>query len=292
MSSRRTGRSTRPPRHGRAASSGSVGGSVFVPTNAATVSAREARAACSASRAPGVVPRPRRTRGARRSRSSARSRAFASRRAHAASLRQISASERFSASSRTANARSTRSVCSGKSRSTTLLARGRERDGRRRGGRARGGGGRRGRGASSVADDLGRVGLRGLQPPAQRAQLELAAGGREDTRTEKPDALRPSRSRSADSRRRTLASARSSDSSARWASGSPGTSIIVAARSSRSAADAMSAGSQLLHGAQRAAGSAGVAPVERRRRCARARRAACAARRSTVLAPVSGSAPR
>src|SRR6185503_20791845 len=48
-------------------------------------------------------------------------------------------------------------------------------------------------------------------------------------RTEKPDALRPSLSRSAESRRRTLASARNSDSRARWASGSPGTSIIVAA---------------------------------------------------------------
>ena len=39
--------------------------------------------------------------------------------ASVASLRQISASERFSASSRTAKARWTRSVCSGKSRSTS-----------------------------------------------------------------------------------------------------------------------------------------------------------------------------
>ena len=53
------------------------------------------------------------------------------------------------------------------------------------------------------------------------------------TSTKKPVGERPSRSRSSARRRRTFASARSSDSSARWASGSPGTSCIAPGSSRR-----------------------------------------------------------
>ena len=77
-------------------------------------------------------------------------------------------------------------------------------------------------------DDLGRVGLRGLEAAAHaRAARARPPAVARITRTKKPVDERPSRSRSVARRRRTLDSARSSDSSARWASGSPGTSCIA-----------------------------------------------------------------
>src|SRR4051794_28970194 len=76
MSSRSTGSNTRQPRARSASSSPSVGGSVFVPTNAAIVRASKAPA-CSASRSPAAA-RAASSRAARRARRTLRSAALAS----------------------------------------------------------------------------------------------------------------------------------------------------------------------------------------------------------------------
>ena len=114
--------------------------------------------------------------------------------------------------------------------------------------------------------------------------------------TENPDAPRPSRSRSADSRRRTLASARSSDSSARWASGSPGTSVIVA-RDHRATGGRDEAGVRAVRRRRSVRRPGGLAPVERgddpsaaasgarAEPCRRARAASRAARRGSRRSP-------
>ena len=216
-----------------------------------------------------------------------------------ASLRQMSVSMRFSASSSTANASVTRSVCSGTSRSTSSRPCGGQPD-RRRAAVVRQPEALDHAARLERRDDLGRVGLRRAQPGAQRAQLQLAAGGRQHHQHREARGRQALALEVGASRRRTLASA-SSRTPARRApgdrrAGRASSRGIMPPAVGRLRTIRRTPRAEALQADRRRRRRARSA----RRRCARraasgsprGRPAACPAATSTVAAPVSGIAPR